>query len=65
MCVKSYMYMCIYVYIYIHMKSSFPKHDKRHSKEMGLQCLCLLHRLCFGNDLFTPIYTCMCICTYL
>ena len=33
-----YIYSLKYLYVYTHMKIFFPKHDKCHSKKMGLQC---------------------------
>ena len=35
-----YIYICIYIWIlqYTSLHISFPKYDKWHSKEMGLQC---------------------------
>ena len=55
--------MCVYMYIYTHMKSTFPKCYKRHSKKKWVSNVnpkfvdC---RLCFGKELFIYQYI-MCI----
>ena len=40
-----------------YMKNSFPKPDKRQSKELSLQCQCHVRRSCFRKELFIMMYT--------
>ena len=54
--------VCIYVhiYIYMHLKSSFPKCDKRQFKYRG----CMANAK-FGNHVFAKTSSCMCIYIYI